>query len=842
MIRKINETVEATAVGAKAAMLSRLTRQNFRVPEGLLVETSIYETAIKENQLEQSITELLRKLTKENLTVSSQQLQDIVQSMKLPAVFLEEIAAMIDPKKAYAVRSSGTKEDLDAASFAGQYDSFLNITGFTAITESIIHCYCSMFSVENLSYLLEREISSSNMSMAVIIQEYVDADYSGVAFTVDPVSGEDQTVVIELTEGQGEQLVGGYVEAVSYHYHWGEKSWGPVKNWLLPEPQLRKHLKQFLDIQLWLGYPCDIEFAVKKNQLYLLQVRPITSLSYGRIQGQWTTANFQDGGVSSQVCSPFMWSLYQSVWDQALGDFLVEGNIFKQEEFGSLLRLSYGRPYWNVETVKKAMAKFPGYIEKDFDNELGIKISYAGVGQTTKMSLSLLLPIIKMAFAQTQRVKQCFSQATNRHEKLLEAYHFYEEQLAEAEEKELRHLWKSLVKQDYVQSETTYFQQVYLNTIQQTLFKDNMLKHLNYQEYLTLLGGLDNISHILPYQKMWAISRKILKTKEAVLFWQNETAESIADKWLNKEAFPLAAQVNELFLAFGYHSERELNIQYPTYNEVPVTWIRQIQSLLTLGKEYSPEANHLKQKKAYETVSSSLAKKVSHRKMKKLSKKIEQMRTLLWWREEYRDVSTRYYALIRGYTLKLAELFVHQGIIPQAEDIWMLEAEDIRRFIDGESTVEEMKEVLANHTAYYQSFRNFQPSGDIGSVYREEQNMGQSKKSTHSLQGIGCSQGIVTGTARVIEDIQEIDQLLKGEILVTRFTDTGWTSKFAILNGIVTETGGVLCHAAICAREYGVPCIVCAKQATEIIQTGMQLEINGATGEIHILNEENTQV
>ena len=98
------------------------------------------------------------------------------------------------------------------------------------------------------------------------------------------------------------------------------------------------------------------------------------------------------------------------------------------------------------------------------------------------------------------------------------------------------------------------------------------------------------------------------------------------------------------------------------------------------------------------------------------------------------------------------------------------------------------------------------------------------------IKGLGANNGTVTSTARVIKDFSEIDRLQEGDILVTKFTDTGWTPKFAILSGIVTEYGGILCHAAIVSREYGIPAIVCCKDAMSKITDGQTITIDGAAG------------
>ena len=108
----------------------------------------------------------------------------------------------------------------------------------------------------------------------------------------------------------------------------------------------------------------------------------------------------------------------------------------------------------------------------------------------------------------------------------------------------------------------------------------------------------------------------------------------------------------------------------------------------------------------------------------------------------------------------------------------------------------------------------------------------KAEKGEKALGGIGCTCFKATGTARVIGGLDETDRLQTGDILVTKFTDTGWTSKFALLGGIVTEYGGILCHAAIVSREYGIPCVVCAENATKLIKDGETVTINGETGEI----------
>ena len=147
---------------------------------------------------------------------------------------------------------------------------------------------------------------------------------SGIAFTVNPLTGSDKEIVLEIAEGLGENIVSGKVVPERYRYNWfdGEYMYDQ-SNKLLSAGELQTIMKTMLDIQIHFGYPCDVEFAVEKGELYILQSRAITKIMYSGIKEQWSTADFKDGGVSATVCTPFMWSLYEYVWDTSLKSSLL---------------------------------------------------------------------------------------------------------------------------------------------------------------------------------------------------------------------------------------------------------------------------------------------------------------------------------------------------------------------------------------------------------------------------------------------------------------------------------------------------------------------------------------
>ena len=211
------------------------------------------------------------------------------------------------------------------------------------------------------------------------------------------------------------------------------------------------------------------------------------------------------------------------------------------------------------------------------------------------------------------------------------------------------------------------------------------------------------------------------------------------------------------------------------------------------------------------------------------------MRKMLWWREEFRDISTRFYYLIRIYTIELAKSFVKDKIIDNVEDIWFLKVGDIWKYIDKEITKSELQEKIRKNKIYYNSYKNFMSENEIGQDFNRDEE--EIKNGNTLIKGLGANNGKIIGTARVIENFDEIDRLQKNDILVTKFTDTGWTPKFAILSGIVTEYGGILCHAAIVSREYGIPAIVSCHDVMEKIKDGQKIMIDGTSGIVTIMEE-----
>jgi pyruvate,water dikinase len=833
MIVKLEkETIQEEKLGNKGKFLLQMKKQGFNVPGGFILDSDVYDEVIESNGIGEKINSALSELTAENAREISDRITGWFDGALIPEKILEEINMLAGDDVLYAVRSSGSKEDLAEYSFAGQYDTFLNV-GKSGLEEEILACYRSMFSEVLLQYVAGKNIDPASMKMSVVVQEMVDAVCSGICFTVDPVNGYDREMVIEVSEGLGENIVSGKTKPEQYRYNWYDKKQVDAEDSLsfLTEDKVTEYGDTFAQIQQFFGYPCDIEFAIKDDVLYILQARKITSIRYNGIKDMWSTADFKDGGVSATICTPYMWSLYEYIWEFSLRNFIVRSEILRDDELPAKLgEMFYGRPYWNMSAVKKTMSQIIGYKEREFDNEYGIIGDYEGDGETFKITPSSISKMIRIVINQSRILKSRRENAERYKKELLDLYYDYKEKYDTHAIKDIEKSFYRITKKTYLRSETTYFWQIFINTVHQSLYKDSLLKYVSESEYLSLLGSIDNISHLLPFYEMWDISRKIRKDNDSYRYWTQTDAVGIASS-LSDEKYCLS-DVQSLIDKYGYHSDKELDITYPCYYEEPEVMVGMVKDMVDLEDSYSPLEDKKNGQMMYRSVLRKIKAKVSPFTYNKICKKVLGMRNMLWWREEFRDVSTRFYYMLRMYTLEYAGLLTERGVLENKEDVWFLKVGDLWDYIEGKKKAEDLKDIITRNRFYYNAYRNYMSENEIGTVFSNRPADSEEKRS--QIKGLGANNGVVTGVARVIEDFTQIDRLEEGDILVTKFTDTGWTPKFAILSGIVTEYGGILCHAAIVSREYGIPAIVCCKDAMSKIKDGQIITIDGSTGNVTI--------
>ena len=707
-----------------------------------------------------------------------------------------------------AVRSSGTMEDLANASFAGLYETYLNVKNALELNECVKKCFESRNSERVKDYLDTKKISwnEESLKMSVLVQKMVDAKIAGVLFTLNPLNGREEEMYLELCEGVGERLVSGHVTPTQITFNWLQnqkiKETINSENSLISDKQLNELIHLALRIQAHYGTPQDIEWAVgADDKVYILQSRPITTFSPRTDTPELTNADFKDGGVSARVCTPFMYSVYREALNSSMGGYFKKIHLISNDEHIQWIHYHYGRVFWNAEAVKEGLKKLPGFKEESFDRDLGLQKDYGEAGSwETPLSVAGVIEAIPVLLGLHREFSDCENMIRGFREK----FEVQDQNL----KKKLRKLnqlsdvdfrnWFMEVIIFQHQTEKNYFRTIYNNSNFQTEFKTFLKKLPAYQEgdEIDLMGELHGVSH-LDVQK---------GLEELKIIMESDGSHS--QNYFN---------AREAFLNIHYHhGPAELDLLVPRWGE-RTDWIDE----LVINLNFTSRGP---QKRYAETMNRHLMS-LGFFKRSRFTSLTDRSRNFLRLREEMRSYSTRAYYLLR---LGLLE-FARRNKIEEIE-VFMWDIKEIRRrLLNHESPSPD----IINRRMYYEGYRHFNAPNDFGGSIT----MRTSSDTGGALRGLGCSPGEIIGRARVILDIHKTKDLTKEDILVTIFTDPGWTPVLARVGGVITEVGGLLSHAAVIGREYGIPAILNLIDATKVIEDGDLIRMNGKSGTVEILEK-----
>jgi pyruvate,water dikinase len=557
-----------------------------------------------------------------------------------------ELAALVEELDfPLAVRSSATLEDGRDHSFAGQFESFLNLQSLAQVRDAIRDCQQSMNSPGLASYCEKHELDQRAIRLAVIVQQMIRPELAGVAFTVNPATGKEE-VFVEASAGLADGLLAG--------------SSAPLP---VDHPLLKQHLPAITatakQIQKYFGAPQDVEFAIEGGQLFILQSRPITRIGFAPEVGEWTNADFRDGGVSSTVCTPLMWSLYEFIWDHSLKSCLRDIGLFSGDFQAG--RMFFGRPYWNLAAVKQAVARIPGFVEREFDEDLQVKIEYDGDGQRTPVTMSSLWRALPTLWALPGFLRRQIQQA----EHLLTQFDPLERAWERQTTNPVADLQR-LIEHDYFQLETTYFRTIFAVSLAKLEFKE-WFPGCNYP---ALVAALPEIRHLAPLRRLREFAR------------QGET------------------DVKPIVREFRHQCRWGLDIVHPRWDEEP-GFVAELLTSLPMSAEGDPSP-------AYEQARAEASVRLPFWKRGLFRRKLDRLRRLVWLREELRDLSSRMYYRLRRQTLRIAEV---RGL---NDNIFFQTFREI--FDDNRREIETRRET-------YESFRNFAAPNEIGSRYRYQDSL-----------------------------------------------------------------------------------------------------------------------
>lgn len=803
--------------GGKGNNLAKLFQEGFNVPVGYVVSEEIIKDLLG-NSYPKSKEELL--------LIMDERSNDLLELSE--RIWMELQGNIEASNCSYAVRSSANMEDSSKLSFAGQFESVLNVCSANELSIALKECYVSKFNDTVLNYCSQNNILHEDLKLNIVIQEFIEADYSGVCFSVNPLTGDYKELVVEVVKGRGDILVKGEVTPDKYIINWFDKQVVldiDEQSTGISDDEMLRFADEFLKIQQYYGEPQDIEWVVKDNVLKIVQSRPLTSINF-KTENSWTNADLKDGGISSEITTPLMYSLYEYIFETTLGNYLASVNLHPNYKPKKWFTHYMYYSYWNLSATKDGVKKIPGFVERDFDNDLGVEITYEGKGHVTKISFRSIIDGIKILTSLNKSINRTISGSSDELKRIDNILIKNKVDYSQLSIEDFQIHLSKLVKDDYLSIEGSYFWVIYNNSNYSTLFKDLFDKKAKkYKiQYLKLIGGLDDVSHLRPIKELSVLVSKTINNKDAVNYFAGNSVIDIVETFKRKQLPHLQEEFDAFFLQFGYHSMKELDIKYPNWSEDPTQPFSTFISMLRQhGDTFNDSLN--RQKDLYQSEFNKIGSK-------KLRKAIEKHRKLLWLREEYRDRSAQMYHTLRLCFLEAGNRLMELKVIEKQDDIFFLTYDDILRAFRAD-LINVMEKVYNNRVAY-RSFRNFNRPNEILVNASRPSDYIIKDGDLNSMNGIACSSGMIKAQVYIANTIEDAEKMPHGVIMVTKFTDPAWTVYFSKISGLVTETGGMLSHGAIISREYGIPAVLGVKDATNKLKTGSEILLDGDNGMILI--------
>jgi rifampicin phosphotransferase len=758
-----------------------------------------------------------------------------------------ELAAFSGPK---AVRSSALSED-GVLSFAGQLASFLNVTE-DQLAGRICDVYASAFERRVLAYRKLHGIMEAPPAPAVIVQSMVAAAFSGVAFSVDPVSGVKRPVV-SMVKGLAEQLVAGQVDGTTFYLDQLEDL-EDLSGGKLTREQGQLLLSYMERCEKIFGCPQDIEFVVDQScALYLVQARAITTLERGPAEDSendslrvFDGSNIQESypGVTCPLTFSFISSAYKEVYKSFVSLMGVSARSIEKESdlFANMLAYHEGRVYYNLGSWYRLLAMLPAYrTNRTFmEGMMGLKDSPAELAEfagrpdcswaARAATLGSLICIVKNYLGLdrqicdfNERLEESLCKEdpeTLTLSELLKRYRLLERNL-------LGH-WQAPVANDFF-AMIAFGLLTKLHGSISGGASDGYLYNL-------LLKNHGGIVSAEPPRLVSEIAAMIAREGNIELIDAMVKGDASCLPLLRRypEAYD---RFNEYIEKFGDRAIGELKLEVISIKDNPRLLLAAV-GKLAKSKLAQRKLGHSKPE-PQAIVQLSQEKNILKRLL--LPPVAQAARRLLGQRENLRFARTRVFGEVRRIFLAMGSRLEQAGVLNNRRDIFYLTLDEVFGYIDGSTVALDLGGLVALRRKAEANFAQSCPEricfrGAAGFIRNSPVESEQD-----GLTGLGASSGKVIGLARVIVN-PEAEGVEPGEIIIADHTDPGWILHFASCAGIVVAHGSQLSHTAIVARELGIAAVVSCRGVMQKIKTGDLIEVDGSQGTVTILKVAARQV
>jgi pyruvate,water dikinase len=817
-------SADLAEVGGKGANLGELMRAGLPVPPGFVVTTDAYAAVAHAVGLDTKLAAGLGDGTP-GLGDGAAALRSDLEGAPVPDGLRAAITAAytaLGEDAAVAVRSSATAEDLPGAAFAGQQDTYLNVIGADAVVDAVRRCWASLWTDRAVSYRRDRAIDPAEVRIAVVVQTMVDSDVAGVMFTADPVTGARDRVVVDAGAGLGEAVVSGLV--TPDHYVLDERGtlldWSPGRGEvvvrsqagggvvhdsttgsgagkrLLTDDRLAELAGHARTIAAHFGRPQDIEWSVGGGRAYIVQARPMTALPPPSVPLNRRQRLL--GSILTEYIPTRPYPMDVSTWlglgpAKMMRDLLADLGMaaafedFLREEDGVVVELVPPAPH---PTPRALLTPFKlAHRARTHDiNTWREDPVFTRFLRDADEADGLDLP--SLTWSELLRVPQRTIDLMDPCRELRAAY---------------------------LPSAAITFGRLAVATA--LLGRRSLLGDL--------IGGARTRTEDAN-QALQDLADRVRAVPElCALFATADPADILAA--VREGTGPVGAFGDELDAFRREFGRREtatpLLVSPPTLAESPESVIGLVRVLVDQprGEDRGSRSER------------ALARLLTHpllrgeRARARMTRWVRAAQQGMAFREDSHFYFTASLPALRRSLLEIGARLRKAGVVDEPFDVFHLRMEEVREIDDVEAMPAEQVQRLRS-LVRARAAKRAELTGvrmvDPARVF-PPRNTGNAL-----VTGTPASAGTATGTARIIRDTADFHRLGSGDVLVCPYTNPSWTPLFQRAAAVVVDTGAVASHAAIVAREYGIPAVMGSGTGTTTIKDGDRITVDGGTGRV----------
>ena len=871
------EALSLADAGGKGTNLNRLIRAGLPVPPGFVISTVAYRHFVVKNELQAEI-ELLSRVGDDPAAyeAASRQIRDLFAAAVIPDELATAVGQAVGAfgDRALAARSSATAEDLPEASFAGQQESYLNVRGREALLEAVSLCWSSLWTARAMAYRRKQGIAPSDVSLAVVVQEMVPAESAGVLFTINPLAGNQDEMLLNATWGLGESLVAGRVNPDSLVL---DKDSGEIKKQELgdkalmttsaamgteevPVPEGRRTLPAIKpeeaadlaalcrQVEALFGAPQDIEWALAGGRIYLLQSRPVTGLN-GHVPGddawppqidvvpqpfdRWSQMDV--GERWPEPVSPFTWSTAEPM----MAENMTRSDSVRAIKAPFVDKIQwatreYGRVYFNegamIKLVRDGFGMPATSVTEAMGGQAGDRDDEDGWRWGT--FIRRLPAVVKMSLKWERDLKEfpaLFPVIDNWVETFLET------DLGELSDAQLwaesQSVWypRLMDAMDYHSAATS-------TSSNNAGMLQSFVKRAMGDQQLAfhLMSGLSDViaAEIVP--ALWQMANKLRELGLVDVVLENDPAMALHKLRQAPGSEPFLELLEAFLRRHGHRCMSEAEWLFPRWIEAPEQVIESITGYLQAGDEFNPLAAETKQRQEREQATAEVEARLDPLRRAHFRWTLRRAHDTIRLRDNGQHYLVKLLLPMRLIYATLGQRWASGGWLDDADDFFFLVVPEIEGTIfagEPQKAGLDLRQIVTQRRLAYDYWRTARFPETLAADGRPPR-PAMASSPAGVLSGIPASGGQARGRAVVIHSPAEAGRVEAGQILVTRSTDPGWTPLFSIVSGLVLEVGGQLSHGAIVAREYGLPAVVNVPEATMRIRDEQVVVVDGTVGEV----------